>query len=299
MRRVLVTGTGGRVGSLVAREFLAQDYRVRGFDKSPPSDEVVRKGAEIVYGDLTDRFALLRAAEGCDAIAHLAAIPHPTNGEEDIFAVNVTGTQQLLAAAEAHGIRRVALASTCCTFGIFFARHPFDPQYLPVDEAHPTLPQDMYGLSKVLNEETAAAYTRRCGMTTVSLRLTTVIDLGRGDRWLSWRRRHLQSNTDRQNDLWSYIDRRDAARAFRLAVENAPEGTNTTAIIAARDSFTALDVRDLVRQNFPTVPAEQVDRLDPSQCLYDTRRAEEAFGFVAEHRWRDEPMLADVAAEAH
>jgi nucleoside-diphosphate-sugar epimerase len=286
--RVLVTGTGGRVGAVTAREFLAHGYEVRGLDKNPPPDDL-RGKIEVVYADLTDRFALLRAAEGCDAIAHLAAIPHPGRWDDQIFPSNVTGTQYILAAAEAHGIKRVALASTCCTFGIYFAIHPIDPQYLPMDENHPVLPQDLYGLSKVLNEETAAAYTRRSGMTTVALRLTTVMDLSRTDH-AHWWRRHLTSDEDRRNDVWSYIDIRDAARAFRLAVENTPEGTNHTVIIAARDSFTAHDIRHLVRKHFPALAA-QVEHLAPQASLYDTTAAERAFGFVAENNWRTIPGL--------
>ena len=293
--RVLVTGTGGKVGSQVAREFLAHGYTVRGFDKAPPQGEDLKRNIDTVYGDMTSRLDLLRAAENCDAIAHLAAIPNPGHGDEDIFAVNVTGTEQLLSAAEAHGIKRVALASTCCAFGIFFARHQIDPQYLPMDEKHPNLPQDLYGLSKLLNEETAAAYTRRCGMTTVSLRLTSVMNLEDNGRWMRWMRKSLHSDAERKNDIWSYVDTRDAARAFRLALENAPEGTNTTAIIAARDSFTALDIRDLVRRHFPAL-AEQVSSLASDASLYDTRHAEERFGFVAERLWRNEPLFADAVS---
>jgi nucleoside-diphosphate-sugar epimerase len=293
--RVLVTGTAGKVGSQVARELLTHGYTVRGFDKAPPQGEDLKQGIETVYGDMTSRLDLLRAAENCDAIAHLAAIPNPGHGDTEIFAVNVTGTAQLLSVAEAHGIKRVALASTCCAFGIFFAHHQIDPLYLPMDEKHPNLPQDLYGLSKLLNEETAAAYTRRCGMTTVSLRLTSVMNLDDNGRWMRWMRKSLHSDAERKNDLWSYVDMRDAARAFRLALENVPEGTNTTAIIAARDSFTSLDIRDLVRKHFPAL-AEQVSSLAPDASLYDTRRAEEAFGFVAEHLWRREPFFTEVAS---
>ena len=288
--RVLVTGTSGRVGSATAQEFLERGYIVRGLDVRPPH-ESLRGKIETAYVDLTDRLGLLRAAAGCDAIAHLAAIPSPERDLEKIFPINVTGTQFVLDAAEANGINRVALASSCCAFGIFFATKQIDPQYLPMDEKHPTLTQDLYGLSKVVNEETAAAYTRRMGMTTISLRLTTVINFDWAAR-SRWWRHGLASDEDRRNDLWSYIEVRDAARAFRLAIENAEEGTNHTLIIAARDSFTAHDIRHLVRRHFPTLTA-QVESLAPGACLYDTAAADRAIGFVAKHNWRD---VADLAA---
>lgn len=293
--KVLVTGTAGRVGSATARDFLDHGYTVRGLDRNPPASDL-RGRIEVVYADLADRMAVLRAADGCDAIAHLAAIPSPGHSDDVLFQTNVTGTQYILAAAEATGIKRVALASTCCAFGIFFAHHRIDPQYLPMNEAHPNLPQDLYGLSKLLNEETARAYTRRCGMTTTCLRLTTVFDLEHAaNRHPDWLRRRLAHNEDRQNDLWSYIDLRDAARAFRLAIENAGEGSSETVIIAARDSFSARDIRDLVRKHFPTLVGG-VEHLAPNACLYDTTRAETAFGFVAERFWRDFPQLVEPAA---
>lgn len=229
--KVLVTGSSGRVGDSVAREFLEHGYTVRGVDKTPPREDL-RGRIEVVYADITDRMALLHAAEGCDVVAHLAAIPSPGRLDDVLFQTNVTGTQYVLDAAAAHGIQRVALASSCCAFGIVFAEHDIDPQYLPMDEAHPTLPQDLYGLSKVLNEETAATYTRRYGMTTVALRLTTVMKLD-GER-AHWQLRHLQHSANRRaGDLWTYIDLRDAARAFRLAVEAPVEGSHAL-IIAAR-----------------------------------------------------------------
>lgn len=291
--RVLVTGTGGRVGSVTAREFLEHGYQVRAFDKTPPPEDI-RDRAEVVYADLTDRYALLRATEGCDMIAHLAAIPNPGRTDDIIFQTNVTGTQYVLAAAEAHGIKKVALASTCCTFGIVFAQHPIDPQYLPMDEAHPTLPQDLYGLSKLCNEQTAATYTRRTGMTTVCIRISTVVsfDSKHADSQ-KWQRRRLEhSNQWRAGDLWTYIEVRDCARAFRLAVEKPIEGSHVV-ILAARDSYTPYDIRDLVREHYPSV-AQDAEKLGPRDSLYNTQCAEEVLGFVAEYNWRDVPELKDL-----
>lgn len=291
LNRILVTGVSGVVGSVVARDLLAHGYTVRGLDKNPPPEDLIGK-IESVYVDMTDRMGMMAAVEGCDGIAHLAAIPHPrVPNPEDILPVNVIGTQYLLDAAEKHGVNRVAIASTCCTFGFYFATHLFDPDYLPLDENHPVKPQDLYGLSKVLCEEECAAYTRRTGMTTVALRLTSVMNLERGSHrnWM----RHMLTSDERRNDFWTYIDVQDTARAFRLALENAPEGTHANLIIAARDSMTAHDIRDMVRKHFPAV-ADQIAHLAPGASAYDTSLAEKHIGFVAERSWRDYPAFAEL-----
>ncbi len=74
------------------------------------------------------------------------------------------------------------------------------------------------------------------------------------------------------------------------------EGGHHVAIIAARDSLTPYDIRELIAKHFPGV-AEQVGNLDPYGCAYDTSVAENVFGFVAEHSWRDVPELRQVAEE--
>ncbi len=291
--KVLVTGASGHVGAAVAQEFLDHGYEVRALDIKPVP-ESLRGKVEMVYANLTDRLTLLKSAEGCDKIAHLAAIPNPLRGEEQLMETNVVGTQYVLAAAEANGIKNVCLASSNCAFGLVFAHHPIDPQYLPMDEKHPCLPQDMYGLSKLLNEETAAAYSRRSGMATVCLRITTVMHFD--EQHSHWKRRSLQQGGSwRSRELWTYVDVRDCARAFRLGVENVDEGHHVV-LCAARDAYSAHDVRDLVAHHYPQM-ADQVQHLQPTDALYDTRLAEEVMGWVAQHSWRDVPELRDITPE--
>jgi nucleoside-diphosphate-sugar epimerase len=288
--KVLVTGASGRIGGRVAREFLNNGHDVRALDRTAIPHEL-RRDAEVVYADLTDRLALFRSAEGAEAIVHLAAIPHPNRGEDDLFPNNVTGTQWILAAAEAHGISRVAMASSCSAYGFAFARNPLNPQYLPVDEEHPLLPQDMYGLSKQLNEKTAQAYARR-GMTTVCLRMPQVLSLP-GD---SPRRRRMLSHafTMCSADLWGYVAVEDVARAFRLAVEVPLSGFHVFNIVA-NDSFGRGDVRQAVREHFPSI-AKYVEKLQPDSALYSSSRALEVLGFKAAMSWRQFPELAEDAA---
>ncbi|MDF2439151.1 MAG: hypothetical protein JWN98_135 [Abditibacteriota bacterium] len=297
--KVLITGAGGRIGAATVREFLEHGYHVRALDKTALPEELRpanlkdewRGRLEMVYADVTERLTLLKAAEGCDKIAHLAAIPNPVHNDERLMEINVLGTQHVLAAAEANGIENVVLASSACAFGIVFAKHPVQPVYLPMDEDHPCVPQDLYGLSKLLNEQTAATYTRRCGLSTVCLRIGNVMSFD-GDN--DWKKHQLQSADRASRDFWTYVDLRDTARAFRLGVEPLQKGHHVL-LITARDTFSAHDIRDLVRRHYPERSAE-VEHLQPHDALYNTTRAEEAIGWVAQHSWRDVEALKNLEA---
>src|SRR3712207_98521 len=105
--KILVTGTAGRVGAVVARELLSAGHEVRALDKMAPPADLCSEKLEVVYADITDRLSVLRAAQGCDAIAHLAAIPDPMRGADRLTEINVCGTQYILEAAEANSIERV------------------------------------------------------------------------------------------------------------------------------------------------------------------------------------------------
>lgn len=296
--KVLVTGGAGKIGRVVAREFLAAGHAVRILDQSaPPAD--LRERCEVVYADLTDRLALLRACEGIEAIAHLAAIPHPGGGDLHLFAPNALGTQYLFAAAEAHDIGRVVLASSTSIYGFAFQKSDtWKPQYLPLDEAHPIRNEDVYALSKQCNELTAATYTRRTGMATTCLRLSWVVDLERHDGW--FRRGLERAGEHKSNECWSYVDRRDAARAFRLAIEKVESGHHV-AVVAARDVWglgadTLEGRRARIERHFPHLLPFLDNGFDYGRYgFWDTRRAEELLGWVSRFHWRE--ALAQWNAE--
>ena len=111
-------------------------------------------------------------------------------------------------------------------------------------------------------------------------------DLSR-QRWLP----HRLASEEFQTDLWTYVDVRDVARCFELALTNQQEGTNETALLCAQDSFTKRDIRELVKKHLPDL-APQVAHLEPNGCLYKLDRATEAWGFTAEHSWRGCAELA-------
>ena len=112
-----------------------------------------------------------------DAVVHFAAIPailiRPDN---ETFRINVLSTYNVIDAAVKLGIRKVIFASSETTYGICFADGEVKPEYVPVDEEHPTVPQDSYAMSKVVNEATARSFQARTGIDIYGLRINNVIE---------------------------------------------------------------------------------------------------------------------------
>ncbi|HWP35748.1 MAG TPA: hopanoid-associated sugar epimerase [Thermodesulfobacteriota bacterium] len=118
--RVLVTGATGFVGNAVARRLVARGDRVRVLVR-PGADRRLLAGLDVepVAGDLRDPASLDRAMAGVETCYHVAASyrlwsPDP----RELYESNVTGTRNLLAAAERAGVRRVVYTSTVGTLGV-------------------------------------------------------------------------------------------------------------------------------------------------------------------------------------
>jgi dihydroflavonol-4-reductase len=114
--RALVTGAAGFIGSHVVAALAQAGAEVRAFDRAAPAH--VPAGVEPVTGDLLDADAVRRAAAGCDAIFHLAALYSYARADADAMrAVNVEGTRIVLDAAARNGHGRVVHTSSCATCG--------------------------------------------------------------------------------------------------------------------------------------------------------------------------------------
>ncbi|MDP3182678.1 MAG: NAD-dependent epimerase/dehydratase family protein [Desulfobaccales bacterium] len=116
--KTLVTGGTGFVGRAVVEELLRAGQEVRVLVRNPEHPALVGLEVEPVAGDLKDPASLKRALKDCSHLFHVAAdyrlwVPNP----QEMYAVNVQGTRDLLAAAAAAGVARVVYTSTVGTLG--------------------------------------------------------------------------------------------------------------------------------------------------------------------------------------
>ncbi len=113
MRRALVAGGGGFLGLAIVKALAATSIEPRALVRTEAQGTLVRAaGGTPVLGDVLDRASVGRAAEGCDAIVHVAARFTGEPGSEELARrVRVEGTSNLAAAARAHGVRRLVVGS--------------------------------------------------------------------------------------------------------------------------------------------------------------------------------------------
>ena len=155
------------------------------------------------------------------------------------------------------------------------------PQYLPVDEEHPTRAEDSYSVSKWVGEQIADGFARRRPVQIASFRFHGLWDT-RSD---SARRRPAQTDpAPGAKQLWGYTDLTDAARACRMALEADWQGHEVFFITAA-DTSLALLTRKAIAATLPGVPLRA--ELPGFASAFDCSRAERLFGWRAERSWRE------------
>lgn len=180
VRRALVTGCAGFIGSHLTESLLADGYAVRGvdcFNDNYGRAEKERNLARaLAHPAFQLRFADLASAHadallsGCDVVFHLAAEPGVRSSWgprfERFVHHNVVATQRLLEASCAAPERRFVHASSSSVYG--------DAERLPTREADMPRPRSPYGVTKLAAEQMCGVYHANHGVNTVALRFFTV-----------------------------------------------------------------------------------------------------------------------------
>ena len=164
MKKVLVTGADGFIGSHLTESLLEKGYDVKAFVyynsfntwgwlDSLPADKL--KEIEVFTGDVRDPNGVREAMEGMDAVFHLAAliaIPFSYHSPDSYVDTNIKGTLNVLQAARDLETGRVLVTSTSEVYGT--------AQYVPIDEKHPFQGQSPYSATKIGADRLAEAFYR-------------------------------------------------------------------------------------------------------------------------------------------
>ena len=275
--KVVVTGGSGLTGYHVVEDLFEHGYQVSIVDRVRPKNDL----APYRFVDLEDLGQAIGALGGADAVVHLAAIPRPIyDTNEVVFRTNVMTTFNVLEAATILGIQKVIYASSISVIGYPFFYRYFAPAYVPINEDHPRLPQDPYAMSKYMGEEIASSFVRRGGINIISLRLAWVHtpESFKAQLMPMW-----DDPAAGATNLWWYVDGRDAAQAFRLALESDLEGHHAF-FIGASDSFMKIPSQQLVREYYPE--AEVRLELSGTTAMVSSRKAEKMLGYKANYTWQ-------------
>jgi nucleoside-diphosphate-sugar epimerase len=279
MKKVVVTGGSGRLGQFVIRDLLAHGYQVLSLDRVAPREKLCPSWlADLCRsGDL---FEALRNAYG---IVHLGAYQAPNLAPDaETLSNNVSATYNVLHAAAGMGVKKVVIASSTAAFGFIYATKLWAPEYLPLDEHHPSKPQDSYGLSKVLGEQIADSIVSvNTHMTISSLRFPGVnFDLSYESFKERWR-----NPASRANGFWTYIDARDAATTCRLALEAQFKG-HQVFIASAPKNCMIQPTLELVKKYLPKGAKIKKVAGTHWSCV-DSSKARRVLGFKPQHLWQD------------
>ena len=165
--RVFLTGGTGFIGGEVARRLRERGDEVRALVRTPAKAQALRDlGCELVEGDLFDEARLVEACRGTDAVVHGAAVYEvgvPATRRDALVDANVRGTERVLGAALAAGVRRAVYISTVAVFG--------DTGGVVADEGWTRAAQ---GFTSVYEETKATAHQRAQEIAARGLPLVTV-----------------------------------------------------------------------------------------------------------------------------
>ena len=271
---------------------LAQGHTVLNVDLLP----LEHPGVENRLADITDAgqmfdvlssyasFAELEPGTGVpdfDAVVHFAAVPRILlKPDNECYRVNTMGTYNVMDAAVKYGVRKIIFASSETTYGVCFADGERKPDYLPIDEDHPTAPEDSYATSKVVNEVTARSFQQRSGFDIYGIRINNVIEPHEYQQNFP---AYMDNPGMRRRNIFAYIDARDLGQLVDRCLKT--DGLGFQIFNASNnDHSVALSTREIIERFYEGVPVTKT--MGESETFYSNAKARELLGFEPEHSWR-------------
>jgi len=290
--RVLFTGGSGKAGRWAIQHLQAQGHHVVNVDQTPsglacPELLIDLCDAGQVFGAMSQfvDFGELDAGTGVptyDAVVHFAAIPCVMIGTDgECFRQNTLTTYNVIEAAVKLGVPKVIFASSETTYGICFADGEIKPNFVPVDETHPTLPHDSYAMSKVCNEATARSFQARTGCDIYGLRINNVIE---PHEYAEMFPAFMGNPALRRRNIFAYIDARDLGHMVDCCLKT--DGMGYEVFNVSNDDMSVGITSDQVIAQFYQ-GVEVRGKMDAHETFFSNKKAKKMVGFQPKHSWRD------------
>jgi UDP-glucose 4-epimerase len=156
MKKILVTGGAGYIGSHTCVELLNIGYEIVVYDNFSNSymeainrvERIISKKVSFIEGDIRDEISLEKAIIGCDAVIHFAGLKAVGESVEkplEYYDNNVHGTLCLLRVMKKNNIKKLVFSSSATVYG--------NPDFLPLTENHPLRTTNPYGHTKLVIED--------------------------------------------------------------------------------------------------------------------------------------------------
>lgn len=314
--KVFVTGAAGYIGSHTILELLRAGHEVFACDNyCNSSPEALRRVRRLANADFEDAEVDVRDVDGLskimagfapDAVIHFAglkAVGASAQMPLEYYDNNVTGTLRLLQAMDGVACRRIVFSSSATVYG--------EPRYLPYDEAHPLLPVNTYGRTKLMAEQVIADWAAAApGKSAALLRYFNPVGAhpsgeigedpnGIPDNLMPYiaqvavgRRPHLSvfgDDYDTRDGTGErdFIHVVDLARAHVAAIEFVSENTSCEALnIGTGKAFSVMEmVKGFEQASARPIPVQFVGRRKGDLPSYyaDASKAHALLGWRAEH----------------
>lgn len=310
----MVTGGGGYIGSHAVKKLLRLGLRVVVFDNfsrgyREPLEIISKYGdLTVVEGDLRNKKDIQNAfrKQHIEAVMHFAAmclVNESMEKPELYFENNALGTLNLLEVMREEGVKKVIFSSTCAVYG--------NSMYLPVDENHPTMPENPYGQSKLMAEDIIKWFGKIHGIKYAILRYFNVCGAdSEGEIGDSKRPSELlvqnavrgaleiqdfkltcpQVDTRDGTPVRDYVDVEDLVEAHIKALEYLESGESTTFNIGNGKGFSVQEIIQAVHQETGKsfkVEAGAVRKGEYAEIYADTKKIEKLLDWYPRKSLKD------------
>ena len=290
--RVFFTGGSGKAGRHAITYLQQQGHTVVNADRVASGLEVSELLIDLcdagqVIGAMSQfaDFHELEPGTGVpkyDAVVHFAAVPRVMIGTDgECFRQNTQSTYNVIEAAVKLGIPKVIFASSETTYAICFAEGELKPEYVPLDEDHPTVPHDSYAMSKICNEATARSFQARSGIDIYGLRINNVIE---PHEYAEQFPAFMDDPGLRRRNIFAYIDARDLGQMVDCCLRR--DGLGYEVFNVSNDDMSVgITSNEVIARFYQDVPVRR--QMRPDETFYANDKAKQMVGFAPRHSWRD------------